>query len=92
MERGLPRLPESYGRQDAAAHRGLGAGDSTADLAARFAMNDAAGIDHQILSVSPQGPSPQLRRAVGFLREALPSKQAEEVLTAGARLIRRHET
>ncbi|WJY42329.1 hypothetical protein QT196_36590 [Streptomyces sp. P9-2B-2] len=47
---GYLRLLESYGRQDAAAHRGLGAGDSAVELAARFAMNDAAGIDHQILS------------------------------------------
>lgn len=50
------RLLESYGRRDAAAHRGLGAGDSPRELDARFAGNDAAGIDHQILSVSPQGP------------------------------------
>ncbi|MGP8296954.1 amidohydrolase family protein [Streptomyces inhibens] len=50
------RLLESYGRPDAAAHRGLGAGDSPRELDARFTMNDAAGIDHQILSVSPQGP------------------------------------
>ncbi|REK88742.1 amidohydrolase [Streptomyces inhibens] len=50
------RLLESYGRPDAAAHRGLGAGDSPRELDARFTMNDAAGIDHQILFVSPQGP------------------------------------
>ncbi|WP_411133926.1 amidohydrolase family protein [Streptomyces sp. C10] len=53
---GYLRLLEHYGRQEAAAHRGLGAGDSAQDLEARFAMNAAAGIDHQILSVSPQGP------------------------------------
>ncbi|MGW3012463.1 amidohydrolase family protein [Streptomyces sp. NPDC001219] len=53
---GYLRLLESYGRREAVAHRGLGAGDSAQDLAARFALNDAAGIDHQILSVSPQGP------------------------------------
>ncbi|MEJ8658097.1 amidohydrolase family protein [Streptomyces sp. MS1.AVA.4] len=50
------RLLESYGRDDTATQRGLGAGDSPAELDARFTMNDAAGIDHQILSVSPQTP------------------------------------
>ncbi|MFE0198754.1 amidohydrolase family protein [[Kitasatospora] papulosa] len=50
------RLLESYGRADTGTQRGLGAGDSPAELDARFAMNDAAGIDHQILSVSPQTP------------------------------------
>ncbi|MFI1470048.1 amidohydrolase family protein [Streptomyces wuyuanensis] len=50
------RLLESYGRDDTGTQRGLGAGDSPAELDARFAMNDAAGIDHQILSVSPQTP------------------------------------
>ncbi|MFE3492899.1 amidohydrolase family protein [Streptomyces sp. NPDC059175] len=50
------RLLESYGREDTATQRGLGAGDSPAELDARFAMNDAAGIDHQVLSVSPQSP------------------------------------
>ncbi|MFD4142916.1 amidohydrolase family protein [Streptomyces sp. NPDC058572] len=53
---GYLRLLESYGREDTATQRGLGAGDSPAELDARFAMNDAAGIDHQILSVSPQTP------------------------------------
>ncbi|MFK0261602.1 amidohydrolase family protein [Streptomyces angustmyceticus] len=65
------RLLESYGRRDAAAHRGLGAGDRPQELDARFAMNDAAGIDHQILSVSPQGPySPDIRQAVTAARHA----------------------
>ncbi|WP_351235716.1 amidohydrolase family protein [Streptomyces sp. NPDC002133] len=50
------RLLESYGREDTATQHGLGAGDSPSELDARFAMNDAAGIDHQILSVSPQTP------------------------------------
>ncbi|MFJ6634383.1 amidohydrolase family protein [Streptomyces sp. NPDC091376] len=50
------RLLESYGRDDTATQRGLGADDSPAELDARFTMNDAAGIDHQILSVSPQTP------------------------------------
>ncbi|MFF3322168.1 amidohydrolase family protein [Streptomyces sp. NPDC002889] len=53
---GYLRLLESYGREDTATQRGLGAGDSPAELDARFTMNDAAGIDHQILSVSPQTP------------------------------------
>ncbi|MGX7758236.1 amidohydrolase family protein [Streptomyces angustmyceticus] len=65
------RLLESYGRRDAAAHRGLGAGDSPRELDARFAGNDAAGIDHQILSVSPQGPYfADPRKAVTAARHA----------------------
>ncbi|MEU4096689.1 amidohydrolase family protein [Streptomyces sp. NPDC026673] len=47
---------ESHGRDDTATQRGLGAGDGPRELDARFAANDAAGIGHQILSVSPQGP------------------------------------
>ncbi|MGW7364339.1 amidohydrolase family protein [Streptomyces sp. NPDC054841] len=53
---GYLRLLESYGREDTATQRGLGAGDSAEELDARFVMNDAAGIGHQILSVSPQTP------------------------------------
>lgn len=53
---GYLHLLESYGREDTATQRGLGAGDGPAELDARFTMNDAAGIDHQILSVSPQTP------------------------------------
>ncbi|MEU2430721.1 amidohydrolase family protein [Streptomyces sp. NPDC007861] len=50
------RLLDSYGRDDTGTARGLGAGDGEAELGTRFAMNDAAGIEHQILSVSPQTP------------------------------------
>lgn len=37
----------------AAAHRGLGADDTAADLRARFALMDEAGVDRQVLSVGP---------------------------------------
>ncbi|WP_406482551.1 amidohydrolase family protein [Streptomyces platensis] len=50
------------------------------------------GADRLLLGTDfPYQSGPRLRRAVEFLREALPPEQAEEVLTAGARLIRRHE-
>ncbi|MFE7778651.1 amidohydrolase family protein [Streptomyces sp. NPDC057445] len=68
---GYLRLLESYGREDTATQRGLGAGDSPAELDARFSMNDAAGIDHQILSVSPQTPCfPAEKQSVTAAREA----------------------
>ncbi|WP_063756780.1 amidohydrolase family protein [Streptomyces sp. NRRL F-5135] len=64
-------LLESFGRRDTAVQHGMGATDSTHDLQARFAMNAAAGIDHQILSVSPQGPYfPDAEQAVRAARLA----------------------
>jgi predicted TIM-barrel fold metal-dependent hydrolase len=48
-------LVESYG-QDASVHRGLGAGGTPEELDARFALMDSAGIDRQVLSVSPRVP------------------------------------
>ncbi|MER8184518.1 amidohydrolase family protein [Kitasatospora sp. NPDC094015] len=66
----LDRL-ESYGRGDTAGQRGLGAGDTEPELAVRFADNDAAGIAHQILSVSPQVPHfAELGHAVSAARHA----------------------
>ncbi|MEU8994677.1 hypothetical protein AB0C95_07600 [Streptomyces caniferus] len=38
----------------------------------------------------PDQSGPQLFRAVSFIEEALPPEQAGQVLTAGARLSRRH--
>ncbi|MFJ9817160.1 amidohydrolase family protein [Streptomyces sp. NPDC101151] len=68
---GYLRLLESYGREDTATQRGMGAGDSPEDLDARFTMNDIAGIEHQILSVSPQTPCfPERERAVHAARLA----------------------
>lgn len=48
-------LVEGYG-QDTSAHRGLGAGGSPDELAARFALLDSAGVDRQVLSVPPRSP------------------------------------
>lgn len=45
-----------YGRTDTNTQRGMGAGDGKAEIEKRFALMDAAGIDMQILSVSPQVP------------------------------------
>ncbi|MFD7611842.1 amidohydrolase family protein [Streptomyces sp. NPDC059828] len=68
---GYLRLLESYGREDTATQRGLGAGDSPAEFDARFTMIEAAGIDHQILSVSPQAPYfPDEKQAVTAARHA----------------------
>lgn len=49
-------LLDSYGRSDTATQRGLGAGRTPEELSARFELNDSAGIEHQVLSVSPQNP------------------------------------
>ncbi|MEV6072212.1 amidohydrolase family protein [Nocardia sp. NPDC052001] len=49
-------LLDSYGRTDTATQRNMGAGGSAAELEARFALNDSAGIEHQVLSVTPQSP------------------------------------
>jgi aminocarboxymuconate-semialdehyde decarboxylase len=46
-----------YGRASADEHRGLGAGETERDLDSRFSMMDAAGIDLQVLSASPQLPT-----------------------------------
>ena len=48
-------LVESYG-QDTSVHRGLGAGGGAQELEARFALMDSAGVDRQVLSVSPRVP------------------------------------
>ncbi|UGT42631.1 amidohydrolase [Nocardia yamanashiensis] len=49
-------LLDAYGRTDTATQRGMGAGDTAAELESRFALNDSAGIEHQVLSVTPQSP------------------------------------
>ncbi|MFE3189410.1 amidohydrolase family protein [Nocardia sp. NPDC059240] len=49
-------LLDSYGRTDTAVQRGMGAGRTEKELTARFELNDSAGIQHQVLSVSPQNP------------------------------------
>jgi 6-methylsalicylate decarboxylase len=45
----------SLGKEDAAAARGLGAGDG-AEMEARLALMDLAGVDVQVLSACPQAP------------------------------------
>jgi 6-methylsalicylate decarboxylase len=54
-ERYLDLLQE-FGKQDTKSQRGMGAGPTDAEMAARFAMMDRAGIDLQILSSTPQVP------------------------------------
>ncbi|MFI9206001.1 amidohydrolase family protein [Streptomyces sp. NPDC053048] len=49
-------LLQGYGKTDTTTQRGLGAGVSDAELEARFELMDAAGISHQVLSVTPQSP------------------------------------
>jgi aminocarboxymuconate-semialdehyde decarboxylase len=51
----LDRLAAS-GFATTAAHRGLGAGTTTDELRARFALMDSAGIQLQILSATPASP------------------------------------
>ena len=49
-------LVASYGKMDTNTQRGLGAGMGESEIEKRFALMDAAGIDAQVLSVSPQVP------------------------------------
>lgn len=56
-------LMDSLGREDLAAHRGLGAGATTEELSARFEQLDQAGIERQILSVTPVAPHFRDRRS-----------------------------
>ncbi|MDI2127558.1 amidohydrolase family protein [Yinghuangia seranimata] len=49
-------LLDSFGRDDTGTQRDTGAGATPGELEARFALNDSAGIAHQVLSVSPQVP------------------------------------
>lgn len=63
-------------------HRGLGADDSAADLAARFALLDEAGVDLQILSASPMA---------GYLAEREAAVEATRLINDRfADLSRRH--
>src|SRR3984893_1360191 len=49
-------LVTTYGKTDTNIQRGRGAGPGEAEIAQRFATMDAAGVDLQVLSVSPQMP------------------------------------
>lgn len=49
-------LLTKYGKRDTGTQRGRGAGGEAAELDARFALMDAAGVTQQVLSASPQLP------------------------------------
>jgi 6-methylsalicylate decarboxylase len=49
-------LVESYGKKDTNIQRGRDAGVTQAEIDKRFATMDSAGVDLQVLSVSPQSP------------------------------------
>ena len=49
-------LVTSFGKTDTGIQRGRGAGTGQAEMDKRFATMDAAGVDLQVLSVSPQFP------------------------------------
>ena len=53
---GYLSLLAEYGKTDTDAQRGRGAGGDAAELDARFALMDAAGVTMQVLSASPQLP------------------------------------
>jgi 6-methylsalicylate decarboxylase len=49
-------LVETYGKKDTNIQRGRDAGVTQAEIDKRFATMDSAGVDLQVLSVSPQSP------------------------------------
>ncbi|MFE7132325.1 amidohydrolase family protein [Streptomyces sp. NPDC057638] len=49
-------LLQGFGKTDTDTQRGLGAGASDAEMEARFALMDQAGIPRQVISVPPQSP------------------------------------
>ncbi|MER6911330.1 amidohydrolase family protein [Streptomyces sp. NPDC000594] len=62
-------LLEGYGKTDTATQRGTGAGPTEAEIEARFALMDSAGVTHQVLSAPPQSPHlPQVQHAVRAAR------------------------
>jgi predicted TIM-barrel fold metal-dependent hydrolase len=71
-----------YGKPSAEEARGLGADATAYDLDARFAMMDAAGVDLQVLSASPQLPS--------FLEESHAAEAARHVNDLYARVVHDH--
>jgi hypothetical protein len=71
-----------YGKASAEEGRGLGADATARDLDARFAMMDAASVDLQVLSASPQLPS--------FLEEPHAAEAARHVNDLYARVVREH--
>src|SRR5580765_2688803 len=64
-------LVESYGKKDTNIQRGRDAGVTQAETDKRFATMDSAGVDLQVLSVSPQSPHFENKeRAVTAARRA----------------------
>jgi aminocarboxymuconate-semialdehyde decarboxylase len=71
-----------YGKTSAEEHRGLGADATARDLDARCMMMDAAGVDLQVLSASPQLPT--------FAEESHAVEAARHVNDLYADLVREH--
>lgn len=64
-------LVQSFGRTDTPTQRNRGVTMDRRDIEARFALMDAAGVDMQVLSVSPQAPHfADKTHAVAAAREA----------------------
>ncbi|MFD1276817.1 amidohydrolase family protein [Streptomyces kaempferi] len=74
----LDRL-ERLGKSDTATQRGIGADATDADLEARFALMDRAGIDLQVLSTAPQSPHLPAESDAVALAEAANDSYAELV-------------
>lgn len=72
-----------YGNASAEEARGLGADTTSRDLDARFAMMDAASVDLQVLSASPQLPSFQPVRARRAGRRTHPRHQRPAAARTG---------
>jgi predicted TIM-barrel fold metal-dependent hydrolase len=73
---------QSYGVERTGMHRGLGAEDTTEDLQARFDLMDRAGVDIQVISVSPM---------TGMLAEAAPAVTAARMINDRYReLVEKH--
>ena len=75
-------LLEVRGITTTGSHRGLGADDTDADLAARFALMDEAGVDLQVLSAAP---------LFGYLTDRRQAVAATRMINDRyAELVRRH--
>ncbi|TMR08303.1 amidohydrolase [Nonomuraea turkmeniaca] len=75
-------LLERGGVTTTAMHRGLGADDTGADLAARFGLMDQAGVDLQVLSAAPM---------FGHLADRAPAIRATRLINDRyAQLVERH--
>src|SRR4051794_5514771 len=75
-------LLASFGSTTTGVHRGLGAGRTGAELDARFALMESAGIDLQVLSATPASPH--------FAAEAQAVEAARRVNDEYAAVVREH--